>query len=98
MQTGAHGWLAASLFLSSLLIGGEVRAQQPCPEPSGAGSVETYCYDALGRLIEQRRNDSASSTITYDDAGNRISVTETAGTPRVVVVIIGGRPVVIPIP
>ncbi|MGP1282035.1 MAG: RHS repeat domain-containing protein [Parasphingopyxis sp.] len=97
-RTGARAVLAAAVLLLSPLAGEEARAQQACPEPSGPGSVEIYCYDALGRLIEQRRSDSASATISYDAAGNRVSRTETAGRAGLVVVIIGGRPIVIAIP
>ncbi|QLC24475.1 RHS repeat protein [Parasphingopyxis algicola] len=90
--------IMVTIACSGLLLLKPAHGQQTCPEPSGAGSVEIYCYDALGRLIEQRRSDSASATIAYDDAGNRISRTETAGTAGLVVVIIGGRPFPIVIP
>lgn len=39
-----------------------------------ASAVETYDYDALGRLTKVTQDDSTTATFEYDMAGNRTRV------------------------
>lgn len=73
-------------------------AQTTCPEPSGSNTVENYCYDSLGRLTAQRRNDGAEASFDYDDADNRVSQVIDTRSNTVIFVTISGRPRAIVVP
>jgi RHS repeat-associated protein len=46
----------------------------------GVTAVDTYFYDARGRLVEVRRDGATTATYSYDENGNRVGA-EAAGGP-----------------
>lgn len=46
----------------------------------GVETVYSYSYDLVGRLMDVRKNGSVLSSYTYDSNGNRLSLTNSAGT------------------
>jgi YD repeat-containing protein len=71
-------------------------AGPPLTAAAQAGVSVTYAYDALGRVTQAAYSNGVTITYSYDAAGNRTS--RVLSTGKVVVVILGGAPVVIPVP
>lgn len=78
------------ILYAVLLCAGPVYGQATCMEPSGQETTENYCYDSLGRLIEQRRTDGTNAEFDYDDADNRTG-RELDNTANMAAAIMGAR-------
>lgn len=73
-------------FCLSIVLAGHLIA---IPQGSALAQEATnYSYDALGRLVDVNIDggpaDGSSAAITYDDAGNRTSVTTIKSSPGVI--------------